>query len=164
LFSSPNFRIPIEISFKNNYLTERCNGSEAGSYLRLIDEGTAAHDRAWHPSDVRHFANLLGVYRYMGAEAATQRLTCALHPTPYTLKEQRTTAPGTPATSATSRTCTGLVGEVTRGEKMLLSGTDPESYIIEYTLVYEEKQSLCIGGRQGSELHLEARNWGSEVR
>ena len=29
-------------------------------------------------------------------------------------------------------------GEVTRGEKMLNSGTDPESYITEYTLVYEE--------------------------
>ena len=23
--------------FKNNYLTQMCNGSEAGSYLRLID-------------------------------------------------------------------------------------------------------------------------------
>ena len=30
-------------------------------------------------------------------------------------------------------------GEVPRGEKMLYSGTDPESYITEYTLVYEEK-------------------------
>jgi len=29
-------------------------------------------------------------------------------------------------------------GEVSRGEKMLYSGTDPESYITEYTLVYEE--------------------------
>ena len=28
-------------------------------------------------------------------------------------------------------------GEVSRGEKMLESGTDPESYITEYTLVYE---------------------------
>jgi len=32
----------------------------------------------------------------------------------------------------------GLVGEVSRGEKMLKSGTDPESYTTEYTLVYEE--------------------------
>ena len=31
-------------------------------------------------------------------------------------------------------------GEVPRGEKMLYSGTDPESYITEYTLVYEEKR------------------------
>ena len=31
------------------------------------------------------------------------------------------------------------VGEVSRGEKMLYSGTDPESYITEYTLVYEDK-------------------------
>ena len=31
-------------------------------------------------------------------------------------------------------------GEVSRGEKMLYSGTDPESYITEYTLVYEDKQ------------------------
>jgi len=30
-------------------------------------------------------------------------------------------------------------GEVSRGEKMLYSGTDPESYITEYTLVYKEK-------------------------
>jgi len=30
-------------------------------------------------------------------------------------------------------------GEVSRGEKMLESGTDPESYITEYTLVYEDK-------------------------
>ena len=29
-------------------------------------------------------------------------------------------------------------GEVPRGEKMLYSGTDPESYITEYTLVYED--------------------------
>jgi len=31
-----------------------------------------------------------------------------------------------------------FAGEVSRGEKMLSSGTDPESYITEYTLVYEE--------------------------
>ena len=31
-------------------------------------------------------------------------------------------------------------GEVPRGEKMLYSGTDPESYITEYTLVYEEQR------------------------
>ena len=29
-------------------------------------------------------------------------------------------------------------GEVPRGEKMLYSGTDPESYITECTLVYED--------------------------
>ena len=28
------------------------------------------------------------------------------------------------------------VGEVSRGEKMLYSGTEPESYTTEYTLVY----------------------------
>jgi len=33
----------------------------------------------------------------------------------------------------------GRVGiYVSRGEKMLYSGTDPESYITEYTLVYED--------------------------
>ena len=32
-------------------------------------------------------------------------------------------------------------GEVSRGEKMLYSGTDPESYITEYSLVYEDKQT-----------------------
>ena len=31
-------------------------------------------------------------------------------------------------------------GEVPRGEKMLYSGTDQESYITEYTLVYEDKR------------------------
>ena len=30
-------------------------------------------------------------------------------------------------------------GEVSRGEKMLYFGTDPESYITEYTFVYEGK-------------------------
>ena len=29
-------------------------------------------------------------------------------------------------------------GEVPRGEKMLYYGTDPESYITEHTLLYEE--------------------------
>ena len=32
----------------------------------------------------------------------------------------------------------GVGGEVPRGEKMLYSGTDPESYITEYTQVYED--------------------------
>ena len=32
----------------------------------------------------------------------------------------------------------GLVGEVPRGEKMLKSGTETVSYIMEYSLVYEE--------------------------
>ena len=30
------------------------------------------------------------------------------------------------------------IGELSRGEKMLYSGTDPESYITEYTSIYEE--------------------------
>ena len=38
----------------------------------------------------------------------------------------------------------GVFGEVPRGEKMLYSGTDPESYITEYTLVYEDDR-LRIG-------------------
>ena len=33
-------------------------------------------------------------------------------------------------------------GEISRGEKMLESGTDPESYITEYTLVYEENNRI----------------------
>ena len=32
----------------------------------------------------------------------------------------------------------GYHGEVSRGEKMLEYGTDPESYITEYTLVYQD--------------------------
>jgi len=31
-----------------------------------------------------------------------------------------------------------MSGEFPRGEKIIYSGTDPESYITEYTLVYEE--------------------------
>ena len=31
-----------------------------------------------------------------------------------------------------------MFGEVSRGEKIFYSGPDPESYIIEYTLVYED--------------------------
>ena len=41
----------------------------------------------------------------------------------------------------------GLVGrkvEVSRGEKMLYSGTDPESYITEYTLVYEDDILILV--------------------
>jgi len=37
-------------------------------------------------------------------------------------------------------------GEVSRGEKMLYSGTDPASYITEYTLVYEDTVQR-LGGR-----------------
>ena len=33
-------------------------------------------------------------------------------------------------------------GEVPRGEKMLLPGTDPESHITKYTSVYEDKQNM----------------------
>ena len=36
-------------------------------------------------------------------------------------------------------------GEVSRGEKMLYSGTHPESYTTEYTLVYEENTEICTG-------------------
>ena len=45
------------------------------------------------------------------------------------------------ATASLAKTGYGYVidsGEVSRGEKMDLRGTDPESYITEYTLVYEE--------------------------
>ena len=34
----------------------------------------------------------------------------------------------------------GRSGEVPRGEKMLYAGTEPESYITECTLVYEDYQ------------------------
>jgi len=36
-------------------------------------------------------------------------------------------------------------GEVPRGEKMLYSGTDPETYITEYTLVYKDFAILGVG-------------------
>ena len=61
-------------------------------------------------------------------------------------------------------------GEVPHGEKMLYSGTDPESYITKYTLVYEEnimdggcipvyafnRKDFCTdnGSRQGQNLAL----------
>ena len=35
-------------------------------------------------------------------------------------------------------------GEVLLGEKMLQAGTDPESYITEHTLVYEDKVSFLL--------------------
>ena len=34
-----------------------------------------------------------------------------------------------------------IAGEVPRGEKMLLFGTDPESFITEYTFAYEESMA-----------------------
>ena len=36
--------------------------------------------------------------------------------------------------------------EVSREEKMALRGTDPDSYITEYTLVYEEKRQGGLAG------------------
>jgi len=45
-------------------------------------------------------------------------------------------------------------GEVSRGEKMLYSGTDPESYITECTLVYEEKNLGVDNGRYPTEPNL----------
>ena len=44
--------------------------------------------------------------------------------------------------------CTGGGGagfstRVSRGEKLLYSGTDPESYITEYTLLYEDKSTIA---------------------
>ena len=36
-----------------------------------------------------------------------------------------------------------MKGEVPRGEKMLYAGTDPESYITEYTCV-NEKNTTCL--------------------
>jgi len=44
---------------------------------------------------------------------------------------------------------TTSAGEVSRGEKMLYSGTDPESYITEYTLVYEDYKRSFINKRSG---------------
>ena len=35
---------------------------------------------------------------------------------------------------------------------MLYSGTDPESYITEYTLVYEEKQAILVARRGGGDM------------
>ena len=43
-------------------------------------------------------------------------------------------------------------GEVSREEKMALRGTDPESYITDYTLVYEDK--LLWSGTRASVLPL----------
>ena len=37
-------------------------------------------------------------------------------------------------------------GEVSRGEKMLQSGTDPETYITEPTIVYEGKTWIVLEG------------------
>jgi hypothetical protein len=40
---------------------------------------------------------------------------------------------------------TKMIGEVSRGEKMALRGTDPESCHTEHTLVYEEKYAQANG-------------------
>ena len=40
--------------------------------------------------------------------------------------------------------------EVSRGEKMTLRGTDPESYITEYTLVYGDKTFQVVACSPGS--------------
>jgi len=81
--------VRLEHGFENNYFTEMCSGSEAGSYLRLIDfvysilglrvikkrrkkkhgagNSEGLRQRASHPSPY------------------TRHLTpCTLHPTPYT--------------------------------------------------------------------------------
>ena len=48
-------------------------------------------------------------------------------------------------------------GEVLRGEKMLFTGTDPESYITEYTLVHED--SIRIDGVWTPRLPSVASGW-----
>ena len=50
-------------------------------------------------------------------------------------------------------------GEVPRGENMLYSGTNPESYITEYTLVYED----CGNARLLTSLSTIMRNFGLVV-
>ena len=42
-------------------------------------------------------------------------------------------------------------GEISRGEKMLSSGTDPESYITEYTSVHEDEFSLLCSAEAARE-------------
>ena len=49
-------------------------------------------------------------------------------------------------------------GEVPREEKMLESGTDPESYIIEYTVAYEGNARASCIERRGGFFALEPRN------
>ena len=46
-------------------------------------------------------------------------------------------------------------GEVSRGDKMALRRTDPKSYVIEYTLVYEGKMAYV--GRPSSKVAAERR-------
>ena len=41
------------------------------------------------------------------------------------------------------------VGEVPRGEKILYAGTDPESYITQYTLVYEDHLKGALADVEG---------------
>ena len=57
-----------------------------------------------------------------------------------------------------------LFGEVSRGEKMALRGTNPESYITEYTFVYEYYgfwARVTCGGRVGTAISvLKFRNVG----
>ena len=39
-------------------------------------------------------------------------------------------------------------GKVSRGEKMAFRGSDPESYITEYTLVYEDSRYTAHGVKE----------------
>jgi len=51
----------------------------------------------------------------------------------------------------TSQSKSGTSDEVPRGEKMLYSGTDPESYITEYTLIYEDKKEWSTAANPRSQ-------------
>ena len=59
----------------------------------------------------------------------------------------------------------GLVGwpygEVSQGEKMLYSGTDPESYITEYTLVYSDEAEPLSSRAAGESVNCGALTGGS---
>ena len=54
-----------------------------------------------------------------------------------------------------------MIGEVPREEKMLYSGTDPESYITEHTIVYENRR---IYGNDRHRLPVGTTHKASELR
>jgi len=63
-----------------------------------------------------------------------------------TVSREKTLTPGTLCTLDRLR-----IGEVPRREKLLFSGTDPASYITQYTLVYEDHTAKKLNSASGAE-------------
>ena len=56
-----------------------------------------------------------------------------------------------------------LICQVSRGENIVLRGTDPESYITEYTLLYEDENVSCVAGEVRERVPIWKRETPSRV-